>query len=507
MSKISVTTLSLFFLSLIFFLFPKTIHAADIKMKGIELNTVGLATMEVDIKTINPDKNYTFYSDTSKETDPKQKHDCFRAVNPGPCIGERYLEAASSGNTRIEIVAVRKYANGSLSDGSYKLIKMDTPGENGTTVWSLRGGGEIGFVTYGWADAQKPIQTPGMPTINLNPTEVDKNGKVIALINFPDPKATSYTLSIADILNSQNPVSSLKIDCDSSTNKCTSITSIKNLENANLSADGNDLGFTIIAGNLGGPAKLPIEGHSYDLLITYPGKPSGLSVSKTFLVTGTSTLKVELNPSTIDQIQRGLQTIKVKLVDGTSERYEVRFLGRGSMFTCTGAGCTYDLSIPPLTEGSYAVTVINQRDANIYGSATLKVTGTIISTPGQNAGVDCKKEPGKCTSAGGTQCDDKDPKNPGIATAIGCIHTSPVEFVKDTLKFVIGISGGLAFLMMLLGAFQMLTSAGNPETLQAGRDRFQSAIIGLLFVIFAVMLLRIIGVDILGLGQFFGVKN
>ena len=67
------------------------------------------------------------------------------------------------------------------------------------------------------------------------------------------------------------------------------------------------------------------------------------------------------------------------------------------------------------------------------------------------------------------------------------------------MTFVIGIGGGLAFLMMLLGAFQMLTSAGNPETLQAGKDRLTSAVIGLLFIIFAVLLLQIIGVDILGI--------
>jgi hypothetical protein len=103
-----------------------------------------------------------------------------------------------------------------------------------------------------------------------------------------------------------------------------------------------------------------------------------------------------------------------------------------------------------------------------------------------------------CVKARGIQCGD------GISTAIGCILTSLAGFVKDFLKFILGISGGLAFLMMLLGTFQMLTSAGNPETLQAGRDRLTSAIIGLLFVIFAVLLLRIIGVDILGLGGQFG---
>lgn len=108
---------------------------------------------------------------------------------------------------------------------------------------------------------------------------------------------------------------------------------------------------------------------------------------------------------------------------------------------------------------------------------------------------------------GGKSCDNENnPDHPSIKTAIGCIHTNPIDLIKDLLKFSTGISGGLAFLMMLLGAFQMITSAGNPETLQAGRDRFQSAIIGLLFVIFAVLLLKIIGVDILGLGEQFGFK-
>lgn len=103
-----------------------------------------------------------------------------------------------------------------------------------------------------------------------------------------------------------------------------------------------------------------------------------------------------------------------------------------------------------------------------------------------------------CALAGGEPCDNKT----GIKTAIGCIHTNPAEFAKDVLKFAIGIGGGLAFLMMLLGAFQMLTSQGNPESLKAGQDRLTSAVIGLLFVIFAVLFLQIIGANILGLPDF-----
>lgn len=108
-----------------------------------------------------------------------------------------------------------------------------------------------------------------------------------------------------------------------------------------------------------------------------------------------------------------------------------------------------------------------------------------------------------CSKAGGDPCPDPDKtRGPAFKTAIGCVHTNPAEFVKDLMKFVIGIGGGLAFLMMLLGAYQMLSSAGNPETLKAGQDRLTSAVIGLLFIIFTVLLLQIIGLDILAIPGF-----
>ncbi len=145
--------------------------------------------------------------------------------------------------------------------------------------------------------------------------------------------------------------------------------------------------------------------------------------------------------------------------------------------------------------------------------------GTAIAKPGKGGtlgGEDLKtetclerlrKDPtAKCAEAGGKQISgcggQDDPRGPAIATAIGCIHTNPVEFTKDIMKFVLGIAGGLAFLMMLMGAFQILSSADNPDTLKAGRERLTSAVIGLLLVIFAVLLLQIIGIDILHLPGF-----
>lgn len=94
----------------------------------------------------------------------------------------------------------------------------------------------------------------------------------------------------------------------------------------------------------------------------------------------------------------------------------------------------------------------------------------------------------------------------GISTAIGCIHTDPELLIKDLFKLATGIGGGIAFLLMVIGAFQMVISAGDAEAVKAGRERFESAIIGLVFVIFSIFILRFIGVDILGFGSLFGVK-
>lgn len=86
-----------------------------------------------------------------------------------------------------------------------------------------------------------------------------------------------------------------------------------------------------------------------------------------------------------------------------------------------------------------------------------------------------------------------------IQTAIGCVHTEPGLFLKDVLTFVISIAGAIAFLLMLFGVFQMITSAGNADTLKTGQELFTNAIIGLLFIAFSVLLMQIIGVDILKL--------
>ena len=88
--------------------------------------------------------------------------------------------------------------------------------------------------------------------------------------------------------------------------------------------------------------------------------------------------------------------------------------------------------------------------------------------------------------------------NDGTITAIGCIPTNDFNgFVGWLLSKLIFIASGVAFLLMVLGAIQILTSAGNPDKVKAGKELITSALSGLLLVILSIFLLKLIGVDIL----------
>jgi hypothetical protein len=92
-----------------------------------------------------------------------------------------------------------------------------------------------------------------------------------------------------------------------------------------------------------------------------------------------------------------------------------------------------------------------------------------------------------------------------IETAIGPIDPSNLQgFIQSLLGIAFGVAGGIAFLLMLFGSFQIMTSSGNPEKMKAGSELITSALTGLLFIIFSVFILKLIGVTILqipGFGQ------
>lgn len=87
-------------------------------------------------------------------------------------------------------------------------------------------------------------------------------------------------------------------------------------------------------------------------------------------------------------------------------------------------------------------------------------------------------------------------------TVLGCLSTKPEQFIQSLLTISFGVAGGLAFLSVLWGSATVLTSSGNPEKIQAGKDMITNSIIGILVIVFSVFLLRVVGYDILKIPGF-----
>lgn len=173
--------------------------------------------------------------------------------------------------------------------------------------------------------------------------------------------------------------------------------------------------------------------------------------------------------------------------------------------------CTFALSIPTYITTPEADIVIIDPDGN---RKTQEKFPIILPKPITNklpvaTSQSCTPEDaanGKCTSSGGIRCNTSDgtsnPSGDGISTAIGCVPTDPQKLIQGLFRVAIGAGGAVALLLMIGGAFQFITSAGNPEAVKKGSEMFTSAIVGLLIIVMATMLLKIIGVDILSIPGF-----
>ncbi len=132
----------------------------------------------------------------------------------------------------------------------------------------------------------------------------------------------------------------------------------------------------------------------------------------------------------------------------------------------------------------------------------------VDSSPGQNNALVCCTNGTSCPSgttgapvvSTGITCAN----NPNaINTAIGCIPINDQNALAGfLLRWGLGIAGGVAFLLILVAGFQIMTSRGDPNRLKAGQELMTSAIAGLLLLIFSLVILRIIGFDILNIATF-----
>lgn len=97
-------------------------------------------------------------------------------------------------------------------------------------------------------------------------------------------------------------------------------------------------------------------------------------------------------------------------------------------------------------------------------------------------------------------CSDND----GIWTAFGCIKTNPRSIVTTFMQIGLGLAGGVALIMILAAGFLFSTSQGDIKRTGEAKELLTSAVMGLLFIIFSVVILQFIGVSILQIPGFGG---
>lgn len=159
-------------------------------------------------------------------------------------------------------------------------------------------------------------------------------------------------------------------------------------------------------------------------------------------------------------------------------------------------------TFPPLEAGSYLLKVNDKGGDFTYWAVpfTVEVGGGTISAPVKDPeGKDAESGGGGPPVEGRNPCDTN---NDGVSdtcpTALGDISTDISSFSSQFLSIAIGIAGGIALVLLVIGSIRVLVSAGNQQALAGGRDMIIAAVAGLLFLIFSILILKFIGLKILG---------
>lgn len=145
-------------------------------------------------------------------------------------------------------------------------------------------------------------------------------------------------------------------------------------------------------------------------------------------------------------------------------------------------------TIGPFKEGRWLIYVAEKAASSCMASDNGIASGEInISQPIKSTPT---PPPGPCGN--GEKC----------PTAFGDIQTDPTGFIKSIFGIILSLAGGIAIILIMIAGYRLMSSQGNPEKVQTAREQLTSAIVGLLFIIFSVTILQIIGVDILHIPGF-----
>lgn len=182
-------------------------------------------------------------------------------------------------------------------------------------------------------------------------------------------------------------------------------------------------------------------------------------------------------------------------------------LPTGSKCDSIGEACCFVAhNLPKTCDGG--LTCINDKCSADCGAKDQQCCRTRGETKGS-----CDKEPNlecsnnKCQIIGA----EKDPPSPPLPpcavegqipcksfkTGLGSFATDPGKFVASVFAILLAASGAIALILIMRAGYKIMTSQGKPDTIQEGREQLIAAVVGLLFLIFSLVFLEVIGVDIL----------
>lgn len=87
-------------------------------------------------------------------------------------------------------------------------------------------------------------------------------------------------------------------------------------------------------------------------------------------------------------------------------------------------------------------------------------------------------------------------------TGIGCVPTDPIGFVGKFYGYGLGLIGGVGILFIIYGGYILLTSQGDPMSLNKGKSYIFYAIVGILLAVFGFVFVQVVIVDVLHLPGF-----
>jgi len=87
-------------------------------------------------------------------------------------------------------------------------------------------------------------------------------------------------------------------------------------------------------------------------------------------------------------------------------------------------------------------------------------------------------------------------------TALGDLPTSLPALLTRVFSIALSIAGVVALGLIIASGYRLMISQGNPEQVKGAREQLTAAIIGLLFIIFSLVILQVIGFNILRIPGF-----